>query len=202
MVEFREMLLRRDIGYVASFEPKDAEIVQRYMDLINLGQRSPRYLLRKFDKIYDDHRNVLLQDKPIEPIKLGKSGNKLVNEGLIALAEFQVGKRTRQFNYYGIGESSQDVNIRDDALLEPVSRLRIPDAGGTFQNRQSTIFYSIFFPKTTPDCTVRETAIFDSGATTNDKMLLRTTLQGPDQIPHKKDFDTIFVAHVIFSGSV
>ena len=197
MVEFREMMIRRDIGYVASFEPKDAEVFQKHMYLCNIDNRySVNPMLKKLDRVYND------QTTDIEPIKVGKSGNKLVNEGLIALAEFQVGKRTRQFNYYGIGESSQAVNIKDDHLYEEVSRLRIPDAGGTFIQRQSTVFYSVFFPKTTPDCEVAETGIMDAKNQSEDRMLLRTVLQGPDQIPHEKDFDTIFVAHVIYSGSV
>ncbi len=192
----REFLQRKDIGYVASFEPRYADIAQAHMDRINFGY-SPRPFFKILDKIWDDHRN-----QEFEVIKLAKSGNKLVNEGLIALAEMQAGKRTKTFDYYVIGESNQGVSIRDDHLYDECARIRIPDAGGTFIQRQSTVFYSVFFPKTIPSCEVSETAIVDADKQATDKMLLRTVLPEVDNIPHKKDFDTVFVAHVIFSGSV
>lgn len=194
-IECREFLQRKDKCYVATFEPKDAIEFQKHMLKVNSdGRYGVNPLLKKLDRVYND------QTTDIEPIKVGISGNKLVNTGLVALSEMQVGKRTRLFDYYAIGESEQPVNIRDLSLYEEVSRLRIPSAGGNFIQRQSTIFYSIFFPKTTNDCTVRETGIYDSSS--GGKLLLRTVLPTLDNIPHKKNFDTIFVAHIIYSGSV
>ena len=200
-MEVREFVIRRDIGYIASFDPKDAELVQKFMDRINIQEYRIQSLFDKLDRVYDDHK-VNLYGKPFEPINMAKSGNKIVNEGLVALAAYQVGKRTKRFDFYAIGESSQAVNIRDDHLYDEVTRLRISDGGGTFIQRQSTIFYSLFFPKTLQDCTVSETGIVDSGDPVNDTMLLRTVVPTIDRIPHKKNFDLVFVAHVIFSGSV
>jgi|SRR6187431_1250971 len=199
-MQIREFLQRKDIGYAALFEPKDAQVVQKYMDLINIGRVQPEHLTKKFDRFYND-QTVTIQDKPFEPLAVGISGNKLVTEGLIALAEFAVGKRTKTFEYYAIGESDQGVSIRDDRLYDHHSRVRVTSVGGTFIQRQSTIFYSVFFPKTTSDCTVRETGIFDSSSESNDKMLLRTVLPEKDQIKHFKNRTTIFVAHIIYSGS-
>ncbi len=200
MLQIREFIQRKDIGYVALFEPKDAQVVQKYMDLINIGRVQPEHLTKKFDRFYND-QTVTIHDKPFEPIQVAISGNKIVNEGLIALAEFAIGKRTKRFEYYAIGESDQGVSVRDDKLYDHHSRLRISDAGGTFIQRQSTIYYSLFFPKTTNDCTVRETGIFDSSSESNDKMLLRTVLPEQDQMKHIKNRTTIFVAHIIYSGS-
>lgn len=196
-MQYRSKIMRKDIGYLATFDDKEAAIVQTEMDRINAGY-SFRGLTDVLDRCWNDHRNLAF-----EPIKLTKQGNKLVNEGLIALAEMQVGKRTRRFDYYVIGEGTTPVNIRDDTLDDEHSRVRIPDAGGTFVQKQSTIFYSVFFNKGIPDGTISESAIVDAKDTVADRMLLRTVIpNAADYIPHFKTFDTVFMAHLVFSGSV
>lgn len=201
-MEVREFLLKRDIGYAATFDLKDAELVQKFMNRINIQEYRVQSLYDKFDRFYDDHKPKIY-GKPFEPTQMAKSGNKLVNEGLIALAEFQVGKRTRQFNHYVIGEDDTTVSVTDDHLYDEVSggRVNIPQSGGNFIQRQSTIFYAVFFSKTVVDCTVKETGIVDAMTQTSDRMLLRTILPSP-YIKHAKNFDTIFVGHIIYSGSI
>lgn len=200
-MEERSYVVRRDIGYGASFDLKDAELVKRYQARCNIQEYRIQSLFDKFDRFYDDHKPKIY-GKPFEPIQMAKSGNKLVNEGLIALAEFQVGKRTKQFNYYVIGDDDTTVSVTDDHLFGECARVHIPTAGGTFIQRQSTIFYSTFFAKTIADCDVKETGIVDASTQATDKMLLRTVFPLNQEIRHRKNFDTTFVAHIIFSGSV
>lgn len=196
-MKFREALIRKDIGYVASFEPKDSDIIKKQMRLVQLGILDPKIFFDQFERFRND------QTTPnFEPRKVGKSGNKLVNEGLTALAEMQVGLRTKTFGVYAIGEGAQAVSPRDDELYDEVSRLNILQNGGTVRNRGSTCYYSLFFPKTIDDFTVRETAILDSLVVTNDTMLLRTVLPAAEVVEHDQDFDDIFVGHIIYSGSV
>ena len=200
-MECREFLQRKDIGYVASFDPNDDLLVQKFMNRANIQEYRVQHLIDKFDRFYDDHKPKIY-GKPFEPIKMTKKGNKLVNQGLIALAEMQVGKRTRIFDYYVIGENSQTVSIQDQGLIDQCAITRITTSGGNIIQRQSTVFYSVFFDRFIPDCTVRETGIVDSELG-NSKLLLRTVLPNTvDQIPHRQSFDTIFVAHVVYSGSV
>lgn len=198
MVTCREFLQRKDIAYAASFEPKDAERVQNEMNKIDHTHGDPKSFFKQFDKVYDDHRLA-----NFEPIKVLKAGNKLLNEGLIALAEMQMGRRTKIFSVYGIGEGTTPVNIRQFGLVNQVGpRLDIRQNGGTITNRQSTCYYSVFFPKTTDTCTISETAIFDKLLPQDDRVLLRTLFPNGDYLEHRKDRDTIFVAHIIYSGSV
>ena len=200
-MEWRQSVIYKDKAYAAIFDPKDAELVQKYMDFIRRNEYLVENLYDKLDRYHND-QTVTLYDKPFEPIDFFKGGNKLVNEGLIALAEFQVGKRTRQFTYYVIGDDNTSVSPTDDHLYGECARAHIPASGGTFVQRQSTIYYSLFFSKTIPDCKVAETGIVDTSSQSTDRMLLRTVLPDADVMNHKKNFDSIFVGHVIYSGSV
>lgn len=196
-LEIREYLHRKDIGYVASFDPSDTEFIKKQQFLVNVGVLDVKYFFNQFERFWND------QTTPnFEPRKVGKSGNKLVNEGLTALAEMQVGARSKTFGVYAIGEGAQAVSPRDDALYDEVARLDIKGNGGTIRNRGSTVYYSLFFPKTIADFDVKETAILDSLSESDDTMLLRTVLPTAEIIEHDKDFDDIFVGHIIYSGSV
>jgi len=193
----REFLCRKDIAYAAAFDPKDTYVIKKDMKLVQLGRKSPKTFFKNFERYYND------QTTPnFEPLKLGRSGNKLVNEGLTQLAASQVGKSSRVFNVYAIGKGEAAVNIRNDALTDEITRINILDNAGTLINRGTTCYYSVFFPKTISDVTVKETAILDSLIQSEDLMLLRTLFPPADQIPHVKDRDDIFVGHIIYSGSV
>jgi hypothetical protein len=197
MLDVREFIQRKDIGYAASFEPQDSEFIKKQQLLVNLGVLSPKEFFSQFERHYND------QTTPnFEPIQLGKSGNKLTNEGLTALAEMQVGKRQKIFGVYSIGEGTVSTNVRDTELVDEITRIDIIDNAGTILNRGSTTYYSVFFPKTISTITVGETAILDSLDSTSDVMLLRTVFPEADRVTHTINFDEIFVGHVIYSGSV
>lgn len=197
MTEVREFLQRKDIAYAAAFDPKDTYLVKKDMQLVQAGIYDPEYFFNKFERFWNDQTTV-----NFEPLQVGRSGNKLVNEGLIALAEMQAGKRQKIFNIYAIGKGKTAVSIKDDALVDEITRLEIVPNGGTLLNRGSTMYYSLFFPKTIADVDVSETAILDSLVNTADTMLLRTVFPTAEIIEHDKDFDDIFVGHIIYSGSV
>ena len=197
MTEVREFLCRKDIAYAAIFEPKDSYQIKKDMKLVQAGIYDPEYFFGKFERYYNDQTTI-----NFEPLQLGKSGNKLVNEGLTELAAIQMGRSNRIFDVYAIGKGEAAVNIRNDALTDEITRISIPDNAGTMINRGTTCYYSVFFPKTITSVTVKETAILDSLLPTDDRMLLRTLFPTADQIPHVKDVDDIFVGHIIYSGSV
>ena len=194
-MQVRDYLQRKDIGYVATFEPKDSLLIKKSMQLMNLGYIDPKQFFKQFDRSYYD------KTCDIDPIQVSRSGNKLVNEGLTALAEMMVGARTKTFNIYAIGQGNKTVTPKDDRLDDEVARLNITDNGGTIRQRGSTVYYSLFFPKTIADFDVKETAILDGLIDTDDKMLLRTVLPSGEVIEHDKDIDDIFVGHIIYSGS-
>lgn len=196
-IDVREKLIRKDIAYAAIFDERDVPFVKKQQTMMNLGLLNPEEFYGQFERYYQD-KSV----ESFEPLEIGKSGNKLVNEGLIALAEMQVGKRSKTFGVYAIGEGTASVNIRDDALNDEVSRLDIIQNGGTIMNRGSTCYYSLFFPKTTASVVVTETAILDSLNTSTDTMLLRTLFPVADRITHTVNLDEIFVGHIIYSGSI
>ena len=195
-IEFREALIRRDIAYGAVFDPNDVPRLKIIHKLIQLGQVHPMAYLGQLDRVYNDQTSVL------EPLEVTITGNKIVNEGLEALAACMVGERSQMFGMYAIGTGTTDVSIRDDALDDELSRVDIIDEGGFVINRGTTCFFSVFFPKTIPNAVVSETAILDSMDTADDTMLLRTKFPTNEYLTHTKNLDNISVAHVIFSGSV
>ena len=201
MKSVRSKIVRKDIGYAAIFSDYDTIQIKKEMELVQLGIRNPFTFFNRFDRYYDDQTVYLGKGKFFEPEQMTKKGNKLVNEGLTSLAQCQVGTSSTIFNVYAIGSGEESVSIRNDVLSNEISRLKILDNGGTLLSRGSTVFYSLFFPKTIATVNVSETAILNSLIPDQDLMLLRTKFPTGDYIQHTININDIFVGHVIYSGS-
>lgn len=203
MSDFREALMMKDEAFIGTFHPHEARKYQREFNLINTRQLDPNIWFDKLRRVHND-QTVFddLTKRYFEPIDVGIWGNKLVNEGLERIAESIVTGQGKNFDNYAIGEGLTSVNIRDTQLADEITRLDILSNGGIATNRGTTIFYSLFFPKTVRSATVTETAINDRLDQNIDNMLLRTLFPTSEQQVHVKNLDSIYVGHIIYLGSV
>ncbi len=202
-IEERHAILYKDIAFGALFDPKDTFAYKKFHKKIQREDVHPNAWFNKLKRVYNDQ--TVYDDitkRYFEPINVTITGNKLVNEGLTAMAQCMVGKRSKMFGVYAIGGSSASVNAKDDRLIDEVARLDILDNGGFVINRGTTCYYSLFFPKTLATKTIKETAILDSLNSGTDIMLLRTVFPSNETLPHQKDFDDISVGHIVLTGSV
>ena len=203
MTDYRQALMMKDEAFIGTFHPHESRNYKREFHLISTGQIDPNIWFNKLRRVHDD-QTVFddLTKRYFEPIDVGISGNKLVNEGLELIAESIITGQGKNFDNYAVGRGTTSVNIRDTQLADEIIRLDIKDNGGFALNRGTTLFYSLFFPESVISATVTETAINDRLDKTIDNMLLRTLFPSNEYQIHVKGLDSIYAGHIIYLGTV
>jgi len=103
-----------------------------------------RYCLewhRSLERWLDD-RNVILGGKIIRPIKISRSLDRVVNEGLEMLAGCITGGGTATFENRSIGDGTGGVSPADTILSNEINRINVNDTpeGGSMSKDGTTIY--------------------------------------------------------------
>jgi len=143
-----------------------------------------------------------------EPLEIGISKNKVVNDGLVRVAELVTGtvglnsgfqQSTGFFSYNAVGSGTNPVSASDYQLQAEVARVGLADSG--FQTAAGQIMrFGGFYAPSTVSCTVNESGVFDDP--NSGVMLYRTVFPLGQGITHTVNVDFFSVAHSIYQYSV
>lgn len=202
----RNIVVKYDRGYGASWSLSDEENIRKDFLRIQNGTLDPHVFINRLDRFHNDQTVWLDKTrKYFEPLKVGIRDDKVVNEGLTRFAEYASGISIKIFDVYAIGTGITTVTAKDFVLAAEVIRLPIIDNGGYIQNRGSTNFWGLMFPRTVETIknpNISESAIFDDTDATVDQMLLRTVFPVGEEIEHVVNEDAFSFNHVIYNSSV
>src|SRR5690242_16143845 len=173
------MVTRNSIGsigyegveYIALWDLKDIEKTRLLFHKINICKiiRDPKCITmvenfdRKLERFYND------QTTDIEPLHVGMATNKVVNDGMVRIAEFitnSLGVNTQLFTGSGIyvtiasGTGDNPVSSSDSELQFENARVQFGIEG--FSLAAGTVMrFGGFFAPTIPSGTISESGVFD-----------------------------------------
>ena len=184
----------RGIGYLASWDLNDYYYVQALFTKIRDGNRElANELNNRFERIWND------QTVPphFEPLEVVKGGNKIVNDGLVRIAEMVTGTSPPLWTHMAIGTGGNRVSASDSFLQTELSRVALGTDG--FQSPAGSVMrYGGFYAPSVASGTIYEAAVFDDP--TSGVMFFRTVY--PNPITHVVNNDFLSVAHSIYQVSV
>ena len=187
-----------DASYLYSFAVSDSDIVRK-LCLYNRYHEGHilrwHYLLERW---YND-QTVCINNRPIKPLQIQRTFDKIVNEGLEAIAKCLIGQDAGIFNFAAIGDGDVDEALPGDkTLTSEVFRMDVTQTseGGSLSRDGSTIYVVANFPNTIAQTTFTETGVFNSGDLANDIMLDHSVF--PSGIDHDQNEDAQGVTTVIY----
>jgi hypothetical protein len=136
-----------------------------------------------------------------------KSKNKVVNDGLVRIAELVTGSvglnsstsGNGYFTHFAAGSGSNPVSASDYQLQQEVARVGLGSDG--FQTAAGSIMrFGGFFAPTIASCTVTESGVFDDPNA--GVMLFRTIYSGTAIVNHTVNADFFTLSHSIYQNSV
>lgn len=145
----------------------------------------------KLDRVYND------QTTDIEPLEVDKSRNKIVNDGLVRVAEQITGQTNALWTHLAVGSGISPVSMSDSFLQSEIERVALGTDG--FQSPAgSVVRFGGFFSPSVSSALITESAVLDDP--TEGTMLYRTVYS--TGINHVVNNDFFSVAHSIYQISV
>lgn len=190
----------KGVGFLASWDLNDSQYVQKLFAKIRLATRTKNYYMsRKLSEGFNDKLDRIWNDQTtdIEPLQVVKSHNKIVNDGLVRIAEMVTGQNPPQWTHIAIGTGGNRVSASDSFLQTELSRVGLGTDG--FQSPAGSVMrYGGFYAPSVASGTIFEAAVFDDP--TSGTMFFRTVY--PNPITHVVNNDFLSVAHSIYQVSV
>jgi len=198
--------------YLATWDISDIDNTKKFFELVDALKsiRDQRCISlvesfeNKLDRVYNDQTTGL----DFEPIHVGKSRNKVVNDGMLRIAEFttnSLGLNTQLFTGSGVyvtiasGTGTIPVYSSDSELQFENARVQFGAEG--FSLAAGTVMrFGGFFSPSIPSATISESGVFDDF--TAGVMLYRTVYNPADQAVHVLDQDYYTISHAIYQQSV
>jgi len=200
------------IEYLATWDIVDMEDTKRFFRLVDIlkGARDKKCisLVEAFEKKLERVLNDQTTGPDFEPLHVGKAGNKVVNDGMLRIAEFttnSLGMNTQLFTGSGVyvtiasGTGTIPVSSADSELQFENARVQFGAEG--FSLAAGTVMrFGGFFSPSIPSATISESGVFDDF--TAGIMLYRTVYNPADQAVHVLDQDYYTISHAIYQQSV
>lgn len=199
-------------GYAALWDLSSMPSVHKYFKRIRDAVSARDWhtadmTLESFDSKLERAFNDQTTDSEFEPLTVVKSKNKVVNDGLVRIAELATGSvginsgssGNGYFTHFAAGSGSNPVSASDYALQQEVARVGLGSDG--FQTAAGSIMrFGGFFAPTIASCTVTESGVFDDPNA--GVMLFRTIYSGSSIISHTVNADYMTLSHSIYQNSV
>lgn len=179
--------------------------------------RSQDFVKKIFERIrlthVDDFSDRLLRvwndqtvEKEFEPLQIATAKNKVVNDGLVRIAELVTqtvglntgfGTSSGYFTHFACGSGVNAVSASDYQLQNEIARVGLADSG--FQTAAGSIMrFGGFFAPSIASATINEAAVFDDPNA--GVMLFRTVY--PSGVTHVVNVDFFTLSHTIYQYSV
>lgn len=183
----------KGIGYLASWDLSDYLYVKELFAKARRIRSISTEIYNRFERIYND------QTVPncFEPLEVVKGGNRIVNDGLVRIAEMVTGTSPPLWTHIAIGTGGNKVSASDSFLQTELARVALGTDG--FQSPAGSVMrYGGFYAPSVASGTIYESATFDDP--TSGTMFYRTVY--PNPITHVVNNDFLSVAHSIYQVSV
>jgi len=207
-------LERHGIGYCASWDLDSLSYISKIFTKIRHATVNKNYwevklysdsFSDKLDRLWNDQT---VDDTEFEPTHVGKSTNKVVNDGLVRIAELVTnsvglnsgfGAANGYFTHFAAGSGSNPVSASDYQLQSEVARVGLASDG--FQTAAGAIMrFGGFFAPSIASCTVNEGAVFDDP--NSGVMLFRTVYPTGQGVTHTVNVDFFTLSHALYQYSV
>ena len=183
------------IGYLARWDIKDYDFVRKIFANIRLRSSLATDFNDNLERIWNDHK--ILWPCRFMPNEIVKGGNKIVNDGLVRIAEMVTGTSPPLWTHMAIGTGGNRVSASDSFLQTELARVALGTDG--FQSPAGSVMrYGGFYAPSVASGTIFEAAVFDDP--TSGVMFFRTVY--PNPITHVVNNDFLSVAHSIYQVSV
>jgi hypothetical protein len=196
-----------DASYLYTFQLADYPEIRKLNLLTRYNHSLAIEWHRLLERWYQD-QTVVINNRNIKPIKISRTFDRVVNEGLEMIAAAIVGGSgsSNIFNFRAIGDGTIDAaSPSDTALVHEIDRINVDDnpEGGSLSRDGSTIYsignHSVDVP-TPANGEFTEVGMFDSEDTNNDRILDHSVFEDP--IPHTQHADAPGSTTVIYMCSV
>jgi hypothetical protein len=184
ITENRSRLCYLDVSYLYTFDLNDFETIRK----INLLTRYSLRAVKEWHKILErwlSDQTVVLGCRQIKPIKISRSFDRVVNEGMEETAMCWMGSSGSVFKFHAIGDGAVSEALPSDkAMVNQLSRIDVTTGsdGGSVTRDGSTFYIIGNHPKTTEQGNMSETGVFNSEDTSIDKMLDHSVFA--DEVEH------------------
>lgn len=181
------------IGYLATWDLKDYDYVRNWFRTIRAmknGALASDFSI-KLERVWND------QTTDIEPIEVVQGRNRIVNDGLVRVAELITGSSSSLWTHLAVGNGISPVSMSDSFLQSEIERVALGTDG--FQTPAGSVLrYGGFFSPSVNTSLISEAGVFDDP--TEGIMFFRTVYTTP--INHVVNVDFFSVAHSIYQVSV
>jgi hypothetical protein len=194
---------RKGVGFIALWDADDISYIIKLFSKIRHATRDKDFYTTKFltegfndrlDRVYNDQT---INDKEFEPIEVDKSSNRVVNDGLVRIAEMVTGSNDAPWTHLAVGNGGNQVSMSDSFLQTEIERVGLTSDG--FQSAAGSVMrYGAFFAPSVASTQILEAGVFDDP--TEGVMFFRTVY--PTGITHTVNSDFFSVAHSIYQVSV
>ena len=203
--EAKTRIIYLDASYLYTFELSDFEYIRNFNMLMRRSPLHIREWHRLLERWYQDQtvRNDI--GYVLKPIKISRTFDRVVNEGMEMLAKCIIGGGDTTFNFRAIGDGAiSAASPSDIELVNEIDRIDVNDnpEGGSLSRDGSTIYSVGNHSKTveTPaNSEFTECGIFNSSDLVTDKMLDHSVFDDP--VPHTQNVDAPGSTTVIYMCS-
>jgi len=203
--EFKESKTRiifLDASYLYNFHLDDFDYIRK----LNLLMRRQPLLVREWHKILERWFNdQTVRDNKgysIKPIQISRTFDRVVNEGLEAIAQCIVGQGEFSFPFRGIGEGVTPLALPSDkTLVDEVDRMNVFTSveGGVVTRDGSTIYSIGNHGKSVASASITECGMFSDELPANDIMFEHSIFETP--VVHVQNADSVGSTTVIYMCS-
>ena len=187
-----------DASYIYNFDVNDFDVVKKFNLLGRYDPRVAPEWHKCLERFYGD-QTVTFGGQVVKPIQIERSFDKIVSEGLMAIAGCLTGDDSMSFEFRGIGEGVDITPVASDQVLgDEIDRINVNTApdGGSMSRDGSTIYSIGNHKKSIPSASVTECGIFSEQEPADDMMLDHSVFEDP--IVHVQDADVIGSTTVIY----
>lgn len=196
-----------DLGYIATFEPKDLKKLEIFADYIKFFREVGK-LEQKNDLLeyYEQFLARQYQDQTVqydvlpEPLHIGYKPDRVVFSGLERIADLVTGRNDLTFQFYAIGTDPSPVLPADTRLGFEQHRVSIGQTGFA-ESKGSSMVFAAAFPTTIASMQVTESGIFDRLQNPS-TMFLRTVYTGANIVNHVFNQTFVATSHFVYQLSV
>lgn len=136
-------------------------------------------------------------ESEFEPLQIVKSTNRVVNDGLVRIAELVTGSNNALWTHFAIGTGGNKVSMSDSFLQTELARVGLASDG--FQSAAGNVMrYGASYAPSVSSAQISEAGVFDDA--TEGVMFFRTVYPSP--VIHTVNNDFVSVAHSIYQVSV